>query len=498
MISSTPPLQTWRLVHHGLLLTCLIVVVCGCTRPGWESTSAETTGTAEARFGLSFEAVEFTPPEVNRASLHNGLEVYHFQSSMPHLVTVLVRVGVGSVRDPAGKVGAAKMTARLIRNGGTEMLPGDELDRELEARGARLSVESNREATWFRLSVLPEDLQWGLEALKGMLTEPALPEEKLRLAVARRAVELRQRLDVPRELAKALFPQLVFGRDHPWGWTETEQTLRAVTLEDVYGMFQRYYAASNMRLGLSGAVDWENARRMVAATFGVLAKRARPEEALPEAGVLRESAVYLVPRPTNQNVIYFGHEGVARFIEDKFAVKVFNSVLSGGFTSRLFKEVRSNRGLAYLVDGRLDEGTRRGIFYNVALTKVASSLVALDLMLEVNRSLTRAEPRPGELSIARQSRINSFVFFFDTPEQVVRQKIYLDAFGYPEDYLTNYVDNLQGVSGEQVRAAAARHLHLDRIVVLVVGRVDEAFRDRLERIGPITEIPERALREQWL
>ena len=101
--------------------------------------------------------------------------------------------------------------------------------------------------------------------------------------------------------------------------------------------------------------------------------------------------------------------------------------------------------------------------------------------------------------MAKESDINSFVFFFETAEKIVGQKMMLDAFGYPDDYLATYVDHLKRVAGEEVRAAAAEHLHLDRVVVLIIGDVNEQMRARLtEQIGPITEIGDEELRGEWL
>ncbi|MCL5269788.1 MAG: hypothetical protein M1457_04370, partial [bacterium] len=104
------------------------------------ATATVATGSAEVRFGLKFALEEFTPPAVSHATLDNGMTLdYYAERDIP-LVTVLVRVGAGSVDDPPGKVGAAAMTADVWRNGGSASLSGDELDRQLEDRGALLTT----------------------------------------------------------------------------------------------------------------------------------------------------------------------------------------------------------------------------------------------------------------------------------------------------------------------------------------------------------------------
>ena len=119
-------------------------------------------------------------------------------------------------------------------------------------------------------------------------------------------------------------------------------------------------------------------------------------------------------------------------------------------------------------------------------------------MIRINRDLCAEPPTAEEVALARQADVNSFVFFFASPEKVIRQKMYLDGFGYPADYLSRYVDRLKAVEPEQVHAAARTYLHLDRMIVLVVGQVDEATRAELAKIGPITEIDDAQLRRRWL
>lgn len=456
------------------------------------------TGSAEARFGLKFKPVDFKPPQVSHTELANGITLDFYAEPTIPLVTILVRLHVGSVNDPAGKAGAASMAAEVIRNGGSRTVSGDELDRQLENRGAQLSADSNREETWFRLDVLKEDLDWGIKILLDLLTHPSLPQAKLDEARGRALVDLRQRLDVPSKVARVVYPQLIYGHGNPWGWTETENTLNSLTLADLQAIVGKFYLPANMKLGLSGDVTWDKAQVVAGETFGKIPKREFAQVKLPPAEPVTQSRVYIVPRPTTQNVVYLGHEGVQRFDPQKFPLKVFNNVLSGGFTSRLFKEIRSDRGLAYAVYGQMGEGSQRGIYLNVALTKVESSGEALGLMKKINEDLRRVAPSPREVDLAKQSDINSFVFFFDTAEKIVRQKMTLDAFGYPPDYLATYTDKLKSVTSREVQLAAEQKLHPERVIIMIVGQVNAPLRKELEKIGPVTEIKEEELKAKWL
>lgn len=470
----------------------------GSPAPASKSAEKIITGSAEARLGVKITPLDFKPPQVNHATLSNGITLDHFAEPTIPLVTILVGIRVGSVNDPEGKVGAAEMTGEVIRTGGTARLAGDELDRQIESRGAQISVDTSREQTWFRLSALKEDLPWALDLLTDLLTHPALPEAKLEEARARTIVGLRQRLDTPMDVAQTLYPQLVYGYGNPWGWTSTEHTVKAITVADLRAIFEKYYVSGNIKLGLCGDVTWADAQRLAEGSFGKLDHRSAPPLALPAVKAIEQTQVYIAPREVTQNVVYFGHLGVERFSPFKFPIKVFNNVLSGGFTSRLFKEIRSDRGLAYAVFGQVGEGTQRGVFQEMALTKVESTGQVLNLFHQITDQLTQEPPAPAEVELASKSDVNAFVFFFDTPEKIVQQRMFLDLYGYPPDYLATYTDKLQSVTPQDVQKAAAASLHPDRAVVLVVGAVGPELRAELQKMGPITEITEQELRAKWM
>lgn len=485
-------------MRRTALLTSL-VFVCALVWVGPVQAADPRFGSAQARFGVQFKPVDFTPPKVDHATLSNGITLDYYGEKEPGLVTVLVQVAVGSVQDEPNKVGQAALTASVMRTGGSMRTPGDELDLLLDQHGAQISTETDRERTLFRLSVLPSDLEWGMSLLAEIITDPALPEPKLAEAVARQKVDLRQRLDVPGDVARALFPQLVYGYKNPWGWTETPKTLDEITTGDLRAFYRRYYRPSLTKLGVCGAVSFDDAKKLGEKVFGAIPSGAPQLLPLPKVEPIKKSIVYIVPRESNQCVVYLGSEGANRFSPHKFPIKLLNEVMSGGFTSRLMREIRTERGLAYQVYGNLGEGTVAGIFYNVALTKTESAWEVLSLMIQIDNELRNAPPTPEEVTLAREAQVNSFAFFFDTAEKIVRQKMRIDSFNYPPNYLETYLTNLRAVNGEDIQKAAQEYLHPDRIVVLIVGTVDDELKAKLEKeIGPVTVISEKELVEKWL
>jgi predicted Zn-dependent peptidase len=118
-------------------------------------------------------------------------------------------------------------------------------------------------------------------------------------------------------------------------------------------------------------------------------------------------------------------------------------VLGSGFTSRLFKNVRSRMGLAYSVSGRYSaEYDYPGIFYVACQTKLKSTVQATRAMTEEVKKMTESEVTDEELELARENYLNSFVFNFATKEQIISRLMTYEYFGYPADFLQKTKQNV--------------------------------------------------------
>ena len=172
-----------------------------------------------------------------------------------------------------------------------------------------------------------------------------------------------------------------------------------------------------------------------------------------------------------------------RFDPDKFPLKILNFILGeGGFTSRLVKEVRSTRGLAYSVRGGVGLGTDRGLFEISCSTKTASTVEAIDLIRRILRQMREEGPTEQEVKEAKEASINSFVFSVDGTVNFMGSFLYYDFYNYPPDFLRTYRDNLARVTREQVLQAARKRLDPDRMVILVVGNAT-SFDRPLQSLG---------------
>jgi zinc protease len=190
----------------------------------------------------------------------------------------------------------------------------------------------------------------------------------------------------------------------------------------------------------------------------------------------------------NQSNIYLGHIGGMRNNPDYFALILMNRILGSGFTSRLFKNVRSREGLAYSVYGLYSANYDfPGLFYVGCQTKSENSIKAIRAMIEELRKMTESQVTDEELALAKDSYLNSFVFNFDTKGEIVSRLMTYAYYGYPQDFLQRTKENIEKVTKADVLRVAQKYLRPDDVQILAVGKPED-FDEPLSVLGPLSEI----------
>jgi zinc protease len=172
-----------------------------------------------------------------------------------------------------------------------------------------------------------------------------------------------------------------------------------------------------------------------------------------------------------QSVVMLGQIGIDKDAPDLHAVRVMNFILGGGgFNSRMMKEIREERGLAYSVYSSFPIGRfLPGPFIAQCETKSSTTIEALDLMLAAMARIREEPVRAEELQIAKESLNNSFVFTFSDPHEVVTQAMRLDFYDYPDDYLESYRDKVATLTLAGIQQAARDHLQPERMSIVLIG-----------------------------
>jgi zinc protease len=290
------------------------------------------------------------------------------------------------------------------------------------------------------------------------------------------------------DIARREFRELIYGADSPFSSHTEYETIQGIGREDLLEFHQTFYQPQNTVLGIWGDFDPAEMKKLVRETFGDWKNTGEVPE-LPEKIDAVQPGTYAVTKPDLvQSVIFLGHLGGKRDNPDFFPLQVMNRILSGGFTSRLFVNVRSTKGLAYSVFGAYASFyDYPGIFYAGCLTKNERAVEAVEAIVhEVNR-LKEEKVSEEELQVAKEGFLNSFVFNFDDKGQIIQRMLTYELHGYPLDFLQKTKDEVEKVTREDVFRVAREYLRPEDFRVLVVGNLepdDPAF----EPLGEVSAV----------
>jgi len=428
-------------------------------------------------------------PEVERVTLANGMQLFLLEDHELPLISVSARIRVGSIYEPADKIGLAAITGSVMRTGGTVSKTGDEIDEQLERIAASVETGIGLNSGYASVSVLKRDIDVGLTILADVLMNPAFREDKIMLAKVQHRSVIARRNDNVGAIAFREFDKLIYGPDSVYARHTEYATIDNISRDDLVAFHKKFFGPNNMMLGIWGDFDTDQMIKKIEKTFEGWNK---VDVELPKVAQVRyefpQTVNVIGKDDVNQSNIYLGHIGGLRNNPDYFALILMNRILGSGFTSRLFKNVRSREGLAYSVFGIYSANYAfPGIFYVGCQTKSEATVRAIRAMTEEVRKMTESEVTDEELALAKDSYLNSFVFNFDTKGEIVARLMTYAYFGYPLDFLQKTKDSVEKVTKKDVLRVAGEHLKPDKVQILAVGRSQD-FDEPLSVLGPMREI----------
>ncbi|MBT1077102.1 M16 family metallopeptidase [Geobacter grbiciae] len=433
---------------------------------------------------MTFPPLVFEVPKTERVVLKNGMVVHMLPDRELPLVSLTAYVNVGSIYEPADKTGLAGLTGAVMRSGGTRELPPQALDAELEFMASAVESSIGADSGGVSLTCLKRNLPRTLELFAQVMMAPAFSEDRVALAKKRTIEALRRQNDDSKEIADREFQKAVYP-NHPLGRVPTVETVTAITRDDMVAFHREYFHPNNVILAVAGDFDKKEMIALLEKTFAGWKREEIAYPSVPEPAREVKPVVLLARKAVPQSAIRMGHPGIDKNNPDLYAIRVMDYILGGGFTSRLMTEIRSNEGLAYNVHASFDIGRRFiGTFEAETETKSETTAKAISLMRNIIAGMTKEPVTDAELTLAKDSIINSFIFGFARTDAVVAQRARIEFYGYPERYLENYRANIAKVTKDDVLRVARKYLKPDRMVIVVAGD-DKTFDKPLSTFGTV-------------
>jgi zinc protease len=430
-------------------------------------------------------------PRPQRFELQNGMVVYLIEDHALPLVNASATVRVGSRWEPVNKAGLASITGTVMRTGGTTTHNGDQLDEELDRLGAVVETFAGGDSGGAYLSVLKEDADRGLTLLADILRNPKFPEDKIEIAKIAERNAISRRNDDPAPIVFREFDRILYGKDTAYGHITEYKTIKAISRDDIVKFHKAFFQPESVMIGVWGDFSAQEMRATIERAFGGWPRGGHPKPAVPEVDSTardRRGLYFINKDDVNQSWVLTGSLGGKRNDPDFYALTVMSNVLGGGFASRLFNQVRTAQGLAYEVSsGWNAEWDRPGTFLAMGGTKSETTVQMLNAIRHEIQLLAASGATDEEITRAKDGILKGFAFEFDSKRRVVERMMYYEYYGYPADYLQNYMENIGRVTKEDVQRVARQSLDNDKFITLVLGN-SKNFDKALDTLGKVTPI----------
>jgi len=428
-------------------------------------------------------------PEPVSFTLKNGMRVFLLEDHELRVVNELALVSTDNLFDPPDKRGLSTVMADVLRSGGTRAKTGDQIDEELENIAA--SVESNMGETNASLSFsgLKETAGTVLRVFKEVMTDAEFRQDKIDLSISQMDSGIDRRNDDPQGIAEREISGILYGRDNSYGWSIEHADLARIQRADLQQFYRRYYFPKNVMLAVYGDFSAAEMRGQIEALFADWNVEQPAVPAFPAVTAKPAPGVYLAEKSdVTQTFFAMGELSGTLRDPDYPALEVAVNILGSGFTSRLMSQIRTKLGLAYSIGAGWGANyDHPGTFRIVGSTKSASTTEAILAARAELEKMRAAEVTEQELKTAKDSVLNSFVFFFDSPAKTLNRVMMYEYFGYPKDFLFEYQKKVTAVTRADVLRVMREHTNAANLSMVAVGNPKD-FGKPLNAAGKLEKI----------
>jgi zinc protease len=408
-------------------------------------------------------------PTPKETVLSNGLTLVVVEDNRLPLVSYRLAFRVGGAFDPPALPGLTDLLAGLLPEGTTSKTSKEIAD-EVARMGASLSAGANSDYTIVAASALSHFNDPVLDLIAEVTLEPSFPENEVELAKQNTKESLRQQRAQPSFLATEMVSRVMFG-DHPYAVVApTPESIDRSTRDEFVKFHRAKLVPNNGVFIVVGNVRYEQILNRVESLFSTWERGEDVVADFPAPPVRTKRIGYLVDRPGSaQSNIVIANSGITRTSPDYFPMMLMHTVLGANASSRLFMNLREEKGYTYGAYSNLDARRSAGTFRATAEVRTAVTGDSLkEFFYELNRIRdTRVSEK--ELGDAKAYLTGVFPIRLETQEGLTDQLVQIKMLRLPNDYLERYRDRVQAVTAEEIQRVATKYIRPDVAAVIVVG-----------------------------
>ncbi len=422
-------------------------------------------------------------PAFETGTLPNGSRLIVCPIPKLPLATLMAVTNAGAGKDPIGREGTARLTAKLLVEG-THRWTGAQLAEQFEGIGTSLDSGADWDSATARVTFLTEHFDRVSELLGEVLLGPTFPERELQRLKSERVADLLQIESEPRGLADEAFESFLYTADSRFSIPSggSKSSVPAISLGDVTEFHARTYTPEKTTFIVAGDLQYDRVYKKLCNALDDWTRRSSAADIRPNAAAgYNRRGKFIEKADAPQSELRVGHAGLPRKNPDYFPVVVMNAILGGLFGSRINLNLREARGYTYGASSYFDWRKDVGPF--VISTAVATEVTGAalkEIFLEIDK-IREERVSAAELSLAKDYLDGVFPIRYETTAAVASALSNLVVQELDTDYFDSYRERIRAVSAEDVLNAARNHLHPDKLQTLVVGNVS-AVREQLAEL----------------
>jgi len=408
-------------------------------------------------------------PAARESVLSNGLTIVVVEDSRLPLVSYRLAFRVGGAFDPRDLPGLTDLLAGLLPEG-TESKTSREIADEVARMGASLSAGANSDYTIVAASALSSFNEQILALMAEVVLQPSFPEHEVELAKQNTKESLRQQRAQPSFLASEMVARVMFG-EHPYAVVApTPESIDRSSREEFVKLHRTKFVPNNAVFIVVGDVNHDDIVKRLESLFSGWERGADLVTDFPAPPVRTKRTAYLVDRRGSaQSNIVIANGGILRTSPDSFPMLLMHTVLGANASSRLFMNLREEKGYTYGAYTNLDARRTAGSFRATAEVRTPVTGDSLkEFFYELNR--IRNEPvSEKEINDAKSYLTGVFPIRLETQEGLTDQLVQIKMLSLPNDYLQHYRDRVQAVTVADIQRVATKYVKPDEAAVVIVG-----------------------------
>lgn len=417
---------------------------------------------------------EITPmpfhiPEIQRIVTDNGVEAWLIQEPSTPVIAVSILFNGGAASDPERLTGLSSLAVSLLDEGAGR-LNAEKFQEILAEKAINMSFNNGPDNISVDMTTLADNKEKAFELLNTVLTKPRFDRRAVRRVKEQMYAAIESRKGQPTSLVYERWLKQVY-KNHPYSrLLPTKSGIRGITRANLKGLVRNRFTKDNMYIGVVGNISAEELKPLLETAFANMPDISHVREVPPYTPEL-SPRIDVLSMDVPQSAVRFGHRGIARNDPDFYTALLVNYTFgSGGFASRLFKEVREKNGLAYSVGANLSTIKASPMIIGTAGSDNAKMAAAIDIIKAEWKKMEEYGPTEKELKDAKTYLTGSFPLTFSESSGLAS---FLAGMQYNDlgiDYLNRRNDIMNSVTLEQAQAVARRLFLPDNLFFVVVGK----------------------------